>query len=544
MKNKDGTTRTYLQLVESRRVDGMPRQIVLMTLGRMDTDEGRERIRKITSILLNSSDEFRLLDPGKDLHARDTKELGPLLIFRRLWQELGFDGIINDEMDKTGAEFEVASAIFNMVLNRLSHPCSKKQLELWGEDVSGVESYELHQYYRAMDYLISHKDAIELGVFSRMRDLFHQAVDIVLFDTTTLIYFGDGDKGEELLANGFSKARRGDLKQVVVGILMSKEGIPLGHEVFKGNMNDVSCFEQIIGKVSEKFQLGKVIFVGDRGMISSQNLIYLKKNHYDYILGYRMRTISKEARANVLSKADLRKLKNSKLQFKEVEHNGSRLIVCYNEQRAEKDKEHRENLLEKLREKIRSGKVKNLISNPFYRRFVSIRADKPRLDEQKITQDELYDGIFVITTSTDLSCVQVVERYKDLWQVEMAFRQLKSELEVGPVFHWKDRRIRAHIMICFLALILRTSFYKLLKEQQQEISYDKVLWSLKSLRAVELKVQGEAVTIRTELKPMALLAFKALNMKAPNRVLSSSNNFSGVVVRRKDQEDNPSISTC
>jgi transposase len=246
-----------------------------------------------------------------------------------------------------------------------------------------------------------------------------------------------------------------------------------------------------------------------------------------------MRTISKKERSTVLSKADLRHLKNSKLQFKDVKHNGKRLVVCYNEERAKKDKEHRESLLEKLREKIKSGKVKNLISNPFYRRFVSIRSDKPKLDEEKIHQDELYDGVFVITTNTKLSCIQVVERYKDLWQVEQAFRHLKSELEVGPIYHWKDRRISAHVMICFLALILRATFYKLLKEQQKEVSYTKVLWDLKSFRAAELKIQNEVITMRTEIKPNAALAFKALGMKVPNRVLSSSNNLPGVVVRQK-----------
>jgi len=533
LKNKDGTTRTYLQLVESRRINGKPRQIVLMTLGRMDTEEGRERIHKITSTLLKNGDEFKLLNPEKDIKANSTKELGPLLIFQRLWKELGFEEIVREEMEKSGAEFEVASAIFQMVLNRLTQPCSKVQLEFWNEDIYDLNKFELHQYYRAMDYLIEHKDSVEQGIFYRMRDIFSQTVDVVLFDTTSLVYYGEGDKGEKLLRHGFSKAKRGDLKQVIVGVLMSKEGIPLGHETYEGNKNDVSCFKEVIKKVKDKFQLGRVIMVGDRGMTNNPNLELLKESGLDYILGFRMRTIPKKERSEVLSKTNLRKLINSNLQFKEVDHNGIRLIVCYNEERAVKDKEHRERQLEILNEKLKSGKVKTLISNPFYKKFVSIKSKKPELDREKIKQDELYDGVFVLTTSTRLSCLQVVESYKDLWQVEMAFRQLKSELEVGPIFHWRDRRIRAHIMICFLALVMRTCFYKLLQSKQKDVSYRKVLWDLKSLRAVELKIQNEPIILRTELKSGAALAFRVMNMRAPNRILSQSGNFSGVVVRQK-----------
>jgi len=139
-----------------------------------------------------------------------------------------------------------------MVLNRLTAPSSKRQLTLWEQDIEGIESFELHQYYRALDHLIEHKDAIEQGVFARMRDLFLSKVDVVLFDTTTTAYYGDSDQHEELLDYGFSKIRRSDLKQIVVGIIMSKQGIPLGHEVFEGNKNDVTCFKEILDKISGK----------------------------------------------------------------------------------------------------------------------------------------------------------------------------------------------------------------------------------------------------------------------------------------------------
>jgi hypothetical protein len=160
---------------------------------------------------------------------------------------------------------------------------------------------------------------------------------------------------EQLLDYGFSKARRSDLKQIVVGILMSKDGIPLAHEAFSGNTNDVKCFSQIIDQLKNKYNVSNIALVGDRGMISKSNVGEIEDSGLKYILGYRMRTISKDERKVVLRKANLRKLKNLELQFKEVEYRGQRLIVCYNAERAEKDKEHRESEITKLKEKLKNS---------------------------------------------------------------------------------------------------------------------------------------------------------------------------------------------
>ncbi len=532
MKNKDGSQREYLQLVESRRVNGQPRQIVLMTLGRTDTDDGRAKIRKITQALLKNNSEYTLLDPEKHLSCERAMEYGPLLIFKKLWNEMGFGEVIEEEMSKNDAEFSIVESIFNMVLNRVTEPCSKAQLELWQDDVYGLKKFESHQYYRALDYLIDNKESIEQGLYHRVRDLFSQSVDVVLFDTTTVVYFGEGDKGEDLLKQGFSKDKRFDLKQVVIGVLMSKEGIPLGYEVFPGNNNDVTCFKNIIEKVKDKFQLGKVILVGDRGMISQKNINYLEKNGYEYILGYRMRTIPKKDRSKVLNKAKLKKSSDT-LEYREVKYEGQKLIICYNPERAEKDKEHREEIIEKLRVKLKSTKdPKGLVSNAHYKKFLKIYGSKPQIDEERVLQDAQYDGVYVITSNTKFSAQYIIHSYKDLWQVEQAFRQLKSELKVGPMYHWKDRRVRAHIMVCFISLVMRTVFYKSLQEEDENVSYPKVMRDLKSLQAIEQKILGSPITMRTELKTGASLAFKALRLKVPNRVLSESGNLSAVVVRQ------------
>jgi transposase len=542
-KNKDGSRRDYFQLVESVRVDGRSRHRIICTLGRSDDPSTQEKIAKMAESLMRACDESEFIRLTEDLCADYTKEYGPFLVFKRLFSELGMEDILKSHFSQSNADFDVTDALFNMMLNRLTEPTSKRQLNLWEEEVEGINPFDLHQYYRALDYLIEKKDPIEKDLFFKMRDLFYAELDIVLFDTTTLVYYGEGsdknDEGEkpedeELLDFGFSKDRRSDLKQVVVGVVMSKEGIPLAHEVFSGNTNDVTCFSEVIETLKKKYSLARVILVGDRGMISKANIKLLDTSELQYILGFRMRTIAKEARAKILSHANLRKLNNHELEFKEVDYEGQRLVVCYNAERAEKDKEHREREVKKLREKIKGKNVKNLISNPQYKRFILVNDSGTRveIDEAKVKADALYDGVFVLTTSTKLSSLQTVERYKDLWQVESAFRQLKSELEMGPIYHWKDRRIRAHIMICFMAFCLRVCLYKKLKShfKKESFSMTALMHDLKALRTIGLSVKNTQVKIRTELKDGAVQIFNAIGMRPPNRILQSGNR--PVVIRR------------
>ena len=541
-KNKDGSKRTYLQLAEAFRADGKPRHRIICTLGRADDPETQAKMKNMAESLMRSCAQLKLINLSEDLKADYSKEYGACLVFKRLFTELGMTEVFSEAFKGLSTDFDITEALFNMMLNRLSDPASKRQMTMWEQNVEGVQSFDLHQYYRALDYMIEHKNKIETRIFFNMRDLFNTELDIVLFDTTTLVYYGEGgDKGEdgkkpqdqELLDYGFSKAHRGDLKQVVVGVLMSKEGIPLGHEVFSGNTNDVSCFSQVIEQVKKKYGLSKLILVGDRGMISKANIKSLEDSKLNYILGYRMRTISKLERAKVLSQANLRKLTNHTLEYKEVHYQEQRLVVCYNAERAELDRLHREDEVKRLREKISGSTVKQLISNLQYRKFIKINDEKTKvsIDEEKIKEDALYDGVFVLTTNTKLSCLQVVERYKDLWQIENGFRQLKDELEVGPIYHWKDRRIRAHIMICFLAFCLRVALYKKLKLhfKQEQFSFTEILRDLKALHVIGLNIGGQRVKLRTELRDGASHVFRAIGMRPPNRILESD--IENVVIR-------------
>lgn len=542
-KNKDGTRRESFQLVESRRINGKPRHVVLLTLGRSDSNDVIDKIDAIIHTLAESGRRLALLDLDRDIKADWSKPYGLYLVFNRLWKESELSLVFESELSSVEAQFDVKGAIFNMVLNRLCDPCSKRGLLLWQEETYGVTSFDLQHYYRAMDYLIGHKERIEQSVFARMRDLFCQDVDVVLFDTTSLVYYGEGEpkseeneseKGDEfnqpLLARGFSKDHRSDLKQIVVGVMMSKDGIPLAHEVFSGNTNDVSCFTQVIDQLAGKYKIGKVILVGDRGMVSQKNIDYLNKRDYQYILGYRMRTIPKHDRYTILSKADLKKIRKD-LQWKEVLYNDQRLLVCYNPERAKLDAAKREEILERIQAKVKDGSILSIVDNANYKKFLKIEGKKPTLDPEQVERDEWYDGVYVLTSNTKLKGQQIIDSYKDLWQVEHAFRALKSELEAGPIYHWKDGRIRAHVMVCFLALVLRTILYKKLKAHDKEASYTEVISDLHALHAIGLRVKESQMILRTEVKPKAMIAFHALKMVVPKRVLFSDSPSKNVVIR-------------
>jgi hypothetical protein len=262
IKNKNGSVRTYLQICESARVDGKPRPVVLMNLGRIDNEEGKDRVESLARLIIESSKVYSFLNVESDIETEWSKNYGYPLIFSKLWHELGLGDVIANAASVAKTDFDIADVAYNMTLNRLHSPRSKRQLERWQDSVYGINHYDTHQYYRAMDRLAECQDAIEKSLFTRMRLLHEQKVDIVLFDTTTLVYYGEGEDGEKLLARGFSKAKRGDLKQVVIGVVMSQDGIPLAHEVFSGNKNDVTCFKEIIDKISKKFSVKKVILVG------------------------------------------------------------------------------------------------------------------------------------------------------------------------------------------------------------------------------------------------------------------------------------------
>jgi transposase len=458
------------------------------------------------------------MDVARDLLCLSAKEYGPVLVFRRLWGELGLEGFLRGYVAERGYGFDVVSAIFAMVLNRLLAPCSKLGVSRWIEEVEepSFAGLCLHHFYRALDVLWEHKERLEEDLFRRRRDLFSQEVDLVFFDTTTVSFQGEGPEG--LAEYGYSRDRRPDLRQIVVGVAMTREGVPIAHEVFPGATSDVRSFARVVSSLKERFPIGRVIVVSDRGTVSEGNLELLSKLGLSYIVGVRMRRV-REVAEGVLSRPGRYRVVADNLKVKEVRHQGKRYIVCLNEEEAERERKAREELVARLEEKLARGGLKGLVGNRGYRRFLKVRGAEVEIDEDALRREARYDGKYVLLTDTDLPAEEVALAYKGLWQVEAAFRELKDQLELGPIYHWTEVRVRAHVCVCFLAFLLEVELGRRLKELGVEVSFREVLRDLGRVKAVRLEIKGKPYLVRTELTGHAYQAFRAAGVAVPPRVV-------------------------
>ena len=502
----------------------------MANFGRLE--EARENIPQIIEKLSQFTKKLKVIDLSKDIKSDWVKEYGLVIIFKRVWIRLGLDRHLKKYLKKRKIGFDAEELIYTMVLNRLIEPKSEMAIDEWTRNLYGINPpKDLNQWYRALDLLIGHKDELEKDLFESGKDLFNQEIDVVLMDTTSLIYFGDGQKAENILDYGYSKQKRFDLKQVIVGILMTKEGLPIGHEVYPGNTNDINAFKEMIHTVRAKFKIRRVIIVCDRGMISEGNIRMLEENDYEYIIGLRMRQLSQKDADKILSVKNMVQVTKD-LKGKEVHFNNRRAIVCFNQEEAIKDKQKREEIIQRLIIKLKTQGLKSLLIHKEYSKYLKVRADKPELNEEKIKAEELFDGKFVIQTNTKLNWKEVIRSYKDLWKVEAGFRTLKNELEMGPIYHYTERRIRAHIFICFLSLLLKVVFHKNLVNIKKSLSLSKVLEDTKKIKAVQLTIEDTPIVLRTELQGDAHYAFKAAQLTIPPRILNNPQNIQESVVVR------------
>jgi len=516
-RNKDGTTRTYLQLVKTERVGGKVRQRVVANLGRLEKLE-QGSLDRLIQHLMRFSQEQWILKKAREMECSHAKVWGPVLVFRRLWEELGLAQVLKQLLADTAVETDFEEAAFAMVLNRLLDPASKLKVSKWMKTIYRPEwdSLELGHLYRALDFLAEHKAEIEEALYVRVRDLFNLRLDLVLWDTTTT-YF-EGRAAEGLAEFGYSKDKRPDRVQIMLGVLVSRDGFPIAHEVFPGNLAEVETFRYVVERIRQQFQLERVIIAFDRGMVSERLLGEIEDAGLSYIVGVRMR--NQKAAREVLSRPGRYRKVASNLWVKEVILGGVRYIVCFNPQEKEHDRKMREQAVAKLRQKLEAGRLKELIGNSAYRRYLKLDGEGAYINSKVLKQEARYDGKYILRTNSSLSPEEVAQAYKSLWQVERAFRELKSGLDLRPIYHWTQRRIRGHVMVCFLALVLEMALRSKIKAlaNDERISYDDLLMDLSQLKAVDLEVDGTKYLARTELVGHAGLAFRAVGVRPPLRV--------------------------
>jgi len=514
VRKKTVQGRTYVQVVENYWEGGKTHQRVIATLGRLDklTEEGAiEGVLLSLARLSEKVSVTREYEEGK-LSAGSVIHTGPDLVARRLWDEIGVKDAIQSLARDRKHEFSLDGAIYLATLSRLFFPGSDRRAARITRDyhVSGAEGIELHHLYRAMAWLGENREKIEERLFDRNRDLF-TSLSVVFFDTTSIYFEGQG--GETLGAKGYSKDRRPDENQMVVGVVTDQEGRPISCPMWPGNTTDAKTIVPVAGRLRNKFGVQDLVVVADRGMVGKKNAEDLARLGFGYILGVKMR-LEKKAMAHVLSRAGRFSEVQPNLKVKEVIHEGRRYVVCLNPEEQKKDKLAREAIVSQLRAKLKKG-AGQLVGNTGYRRFLKVTKESVVLDEQKIKDDERFDGKWVLTTNTDLPAAEVALRYKELWMVERLFREAKDTLESRPVFHQKDESIMGHMFVSFLALSL---MHELKARIDFPAEWDEIRADLDALYEVEVESDGRTYLLRSKLQGICGKVLKAAGVAAPPSV--------------------------
>jgi transposase len=526
----------YLQIEENHREGSKTIQRIISTVGRMDQLQAKGDIETLIRSLSRFSEKVLLVLSDKSALAASASKIGPALIIERLWKELGIGKIIREAVVDRKFGFDVERAVFLTVLHRLFASGSDRFCETWRRDyrIGGVAELSLHHLYRAMAFLGEEvedqrgktpfaprctKDEIEEAMFRRRQDLF-SSLELVFFDTTSLYFEGEG--GETLGERGFSKDHRPDLNQMVVGAVLDNQGNPLCCEMWPGNTTDVKTLIAVVDRIRSRFAVGRFCVVADRGMISEETLKELEARKLPYILGARMRRV-KEVREEVLSRAGRytevypeggTTKDPSPLKVKEVRVDDHRYIVCLNVRQARKEASDRKNIVEALREQLRKN-PKELIGNKGYRKYLKLVPEDLSVNEEKIAAEERFDGKWVLRTNTDLTAEQVALKYKELWQVEQVFREVKSVLETRPIYHKCDETIRGHVFCSFLALVVRKELDRRLDQAGISFEWKAIQQDLKALQEIVIEDNGKSLAVRTECQGSCGKVFQAAGVALP-----------------------------
>ncbi len=402
---------------------------------------------------------------------------GTQLILNEVFRLVGFDAIDDDILK-------------HLVIARLCQPTSKSGT------VDYLKSYfdedvELHKIYRYLDRLHNTlQDKIQQISVEHTRRILGGHIGLVFYDVTTL-YF-ESDHSDELRERGFSKDGKHSQPQVVLGLLVSRDGYPLSYSLFNGSQYEGRTMLPIVEDFVHRFNLEDFVIVADSGLMTKTNIALLEGSHYKYIIGARIKSQTDEVKQWILS------LDKTEGCFYELcKPPQSRLIIGYSEKRARKDKYNREKGVRRLQTAYKSGTItKENVNKRGYNKFLEISDHvKVTINQEKIREDEQWDGLKGYLTNTTLGAKQVYEQYCGLWVIERAYRVTKGTLEMRPMFHFTQKRIEAHVCICFVAYKIYKELERILKLSNINLSVDKVLNIAKTVTTLKIKLPESKETL-------------------------------------------------
>lgn len=536
-KNKDGSVVEYVQLAHNIRhlEKRYPKAEVIYSFGRRDQldVEAIKRLVKSLCRFVSPEDTLKLqaeADKDQPMSFLKSRSAGGAYLLRALWDRLNIGSVLTEALRDRFFTAPVEQALFAMVANRALSPTSKLAIEQWAADevfLDHEEHLQVQHFYRAMDFLLEHEEAVQKEVFWSTANLMNLTVDLIFFDTTNT-YFEIEEPGlSDLKAYGKSKDKRDDLPLVTIGLAVTREGIPVKCWVLPGNQHDSKSVDQI-QKDLNAWKLGRVVWVMDRGMASDENRRILQRAGGQYILGEKLR-------GNHMSEAALNcagrfKVVNEKLHIKEVTVGQGttkrRYVIAYNPQQADYDRITREKLLDRITCELEAlntykGGKKNkaqcgVLAHQSMGRYVKeLKSGKLKIDKAKVKQEEKLDGKYLLSTSdTSLSAEDVALGYKQLMEVERAFRTLKSALCLRPIYHSKDDRIRSHVLLCWLALLLVR-----ICEVDTGMSWPTIRREMQQIHLGEFCNKNGRILQHTELTQSQRNILNKLKLKPPKRIL-------------------------
>ncbi|CAB4242584.1 conserved protein of unknown function [Methylacidimicrobium sp. AP8] len=523
LRRKDGSEAEYVRLVESYREKGKVKQRIVATLGRKDLLA--PHLDRLAELLGRSAPASR-----RALEPQESTVWGPTLVARHLWKELGMEELLEEKRGK-GKGLSLAERAFVLVVNRLLSPGSEHALAQWletdyvpdgrGERIRPVWKQNgrvrvdprfLWPWYRTLDELIGQKERIEEGLFARLRDLFSLKPEMVFYDLTSSYFEGEGPEG--LAQYGYSRDQREGNRQILLGVVMAN-GWPIAHHVFRGNRHDSETVLPIVADLEKRFGLRRIVFVGDRGMVSTANLGFLWSQGHGFLFGLRRRrspeVLEYVRKAQSGSWQPCSPEEKDRVCEVEGALPGQRIFVvesaerlAYEQAMRERDVTKTREELGKLAKRIEKGELRNreeigssvariLSLHRGHRYFRwSLRAGKLQVSEEPVETEKLLEGKYVILTEEkDLSPLEAVRAYKELSEVERAFRKLKDVLELRPIYHHNPKRVRAHVFVAALAFLLDRLLEKKLKAANLPFSSEQAWAALRTIHLVDFSFGSE-----------------------------------------------------
>lgn len=567
--SSSGVVHEYVRVVESVRDHRRVRQKVVLNLGRRDT------LLTILPLLQRflQGDAAPPLPPDGSLEALEASTWGPVLVVRHFFDRLGLWSLLDScrrwprlQPDEDPDD-DWPSRVLALIANRLVHPVSEHALAGWLEtdyvcDRVGrrylphwkqqrrvrVDLKVLQCWYRALDHLILNQAKIELALYGRLRDLFHFEPDLVFYDLTSVYFECHGPAG--LAKHGYSRDGKPRNVQVVVGVVMVA-GWPIAHHVWAGNTRDSKTVAEVVKDLTKRFAFRRVVFVGDRGMVTEKNLDVLQQAEGDwgFLLGMTRRQ-NPEAEALIDRVVEAQWLdcssgingqeatvkQRTRVQEVTCERGGVRAFVVDSEERRGYEQRQREQAmervrlsLEKLQTRVARGRLKDpakigaavqriLTRNHGHRYYAwELVAGRFAFTEHPVNlpREKKYEGKYLIQTDQpEMTAREAVAQYKELNEVERGFRSLKDPLGMRPIWHRNERRVRAHIFVAALALLLERMLERALQDAGVPLSAQAALTALQTIRQVRFQVEGQERTGVTPGSAHARQVLRALKIMA------------------------------